>query len=293
MGIDHDVMLGGLGHCIKVMVDHPLTIMAFAKRLYITDIARLDSIVAVLVHERVGGLHVTLVVAHAGRSLVMHHELDTLGVRIRIQGVDVEVRIRCQEVEDVVLVAIGPFLPADVPALDQQGVETVRRSEIDILPHIGIVRGMAAVRRSRGIVEAVKLDGGGVRVIPAAGAGDHLPPYAHVFHGMDPADIVESARFVQVKDHAALELLHRRLSDLDGTPGRHAGSLQTPLPAFGVGRQERAQVLALGKQVHAGIIDQRGLVDVDVKPLRGLHLQRGLHSARAVERRAGIVLVGP
>ena len=216
----------------------------------------------------------------------MHHELDALGVRIGIQGVDVEIRIRSQEVKDIVLVAVGPLFPADVPALDQQGVETVRRSEIDVLAHVGIVGGMAAVRRGGGVVEAVKLDRRRLRVVPTARTSDHLPPYSHVLHRMDPADVVESAGFVQVKDYAALELLHGSLGDLDGAPGRHAGRLQTTLPAFGIGRQERAEVLALCQQVHAGIIDQCGFVDIDVEPLRGLHLQRSLHSARAVERRA-------
>ena len=286
VGVDHDVMLSGLGHGVEIVIDHPLAVVTFAKRLDITHIARLDGIVAVLVHQAVSRFHVTLVVAHAGRSLVMHHELDALGVRIGIQGVDVEIRIRGQEIEHIVLVAVCPLFPAYVPTLDQQRVESVRRGEIDVLAHIGVVGGMAAVRRGGGVVEAVKLDRRRLRVVPTARAGNHLPPYSHILHRMDPADIVESAGFIQVKDHAALELLHGSLGDLDGAPGRHAGRLQTTLPAFGIGRQERAEVLALGQQVHAGIIDQRSFMDVDVEPLRGLHLQRSLHSARAVERRA-------
>ena len=152
VGIDHNVMFGCLGHGIEIVVHEPLAVMVLAVRQYVADIAALDGIVAVLIHKVVGGLHVTLVVSHRRGAFVVHHQPDALGMGIFIEGSDVEVRIRGHEVEDIVLVAVCPVLPAYVPALDKQGVETVLGSEVYIGAHLFIVGAVTAVRLCGGIV---------------------------------------------------------------------------------------------------------------------------------------------
>ena len=56
-------------------------------------IAALHGIVAVTVHEVVGGLHVLFVVAHRAGGLVVHHQLDALAVGIVVERLDVEIGI--------------------------------------------------------------------------------------------------------------------------------------------------------------------------------------------------------
>ena len=62
--IHHNLMLGSLLHSVEVVVNHILTEVVLAEWLNITHIAALYSGVAVLIHKRVGLLHMALVVAN-------------------------------------------------------------------------------------------------------------------------------------------------------------------------------------------------------------------------------------
>ena len=73
VGIDHNVMLCGLGDAVLVVVDHILAVMMHAFRQNVAYISGLDGIVAVLLHKIVGSFQMTLVVARAGRGLVVHY----------------------------------------------------------------------------------------------------------------------------------------------------------------------------------------------------------------------------
>ena len=199
MGIDHDVMLGGLGHGVEIMVVHPLAVMMLAARDDVADITRLHGIVAVLVHKLVGLLHMALVIAHRRRGLVVHHQFYPFGMSILVQCIDVEVRIGRHEIEYIILAVAEPVLPADVPALDEQLVEAVLGCEVDVFADIRIVGGMQPVRFGLGIVHAVELDGGDIEgVRPGLVAGDHFPPYAHILDGLDPGGVGILAGFVEV-----------------------------------------------------------------------------------------------
>ena len=79
----------------------------------------------------------------------MHEEFHSLGMSILVQRLDVEIRIRGHEIEDVILVAVRPIFPADIPALDQHLVKAMLGSEVDVAAHIRIVRRMLAVRLGR------------------------------------------------------------------------------------------------------------------------------------------------
>ena len=80
---------------------------------------------------------------------MVHEKFHTLGMRILVQSLDVEIRIRSHEIEDVILVAVCPVFPADIPALYQNLVKAMFGSEVDVAAHIGIVRRMPAVRLGR------------------------------------------------------------------------------------------------------------------------------------------------
>ena len=78
VGIHHDFVLGGFGEGVEVVIAHPLAVVVLAAREYIAHVAALDRVVAILVHQAIGGLHVALVVAHRRRRLMMHHQAHPL-----------------------------------------------------------------------------------------------------------------------------------------------------------------------------------------------------------------------
>ncbi len=67
---------------------------------------------------------------------------------IIIESFDIEIGIRCQEIEHEILLLAEPVLPANVPALDQKLIHAIVGSKINIAAHIFVVRTMAAVRHS-------------------------------------------------------------------------------------------------------------------------------------------------
>ena len=141
------------------MVDHVLAVVIGAFRQYVAYVAGLHRVVAVLVHEAVRLLEVTLVVARAGRGLMMHNQPDALAVRVLVEGGDVEVRIWGEEVEDVVLVAVGPVFPAYVPAFHEDGVESVLGGEVYVFAYVLVVGGVPSVRLGGGVVGLAELYG--------------------------------------------------------------------------------------------------------------------------------------
>ena len=63
MGVDHHLVLCSLGHSIEIVVHHPLAVVVFAPREDIPDITALHGIIAVVVHQLVGLLHVPFIIA--------------------------------------------------------------------------------------------------------------------------------------------------------------------------------------------------------------------------------------
>ena len=146
VGVDHDMIVGRLLQRILVVVDHPLTVVVLAAGDDAAHVARLHGVVAVVAHEPIGPVEVTLVVAHRGRGLVVHDDLHPFVRRVAVQLLDVEIGIRGHEIEDVILRLAEPVLPAFVPALDQHGVEPVFGGEVDVLLHVFGRGSVAAVR---------------------------------------------------------------------------------------------------------------------------------------------------
>ena len=282
MGIDHDVVLRRLLEGEQVVVDQRLAVVMLAVRDDVAHVAALHGIVAVLVHELVSLLHVALVIDGGRGGFVVHHEADALGMGVLVQARKVEVGIRRDEVEDGVLLMAEPVLPAFVPALDQEGVEAVLRREVDVTAHVLVVRAVTAVRFRGGIVRLAQPHGRiVVRIGPFALAGDHLPPHAHVLDGMDPGDVLDGARLVEVEDQTGGQHVRGLFAHHHRAPRALAGRLQAALHALGVRGQPRAEhVPVRQKEVRRGIIHHLGLMDVDVKAVIGLHLQRGLDAVR-------------
>ena len=115
VGVDHDVMLGGLLHGIEIVVVHGLRVVMVAAGDDVSHVTGFHGVVAVIIHQLVGLLHPSLIVGDAGGSLVMHHELHALGVGIVVEILDVEVGIGRDEVEHIPFPAVGPVFPTHVP----------------------------------------------------------------------------------------------------------------------------------------------------------------------------------
>ena len=227
----------------------------------------------------------TLVVADAARSFVMHHKPESLGMGIGIESIDVEIRIRCHEIEDIVLAAVGPVLPADVPAFDQDCIKTVLRSEVDVLSDIVVVGAVPSVRFRLRIVDRTELDRRDIGVGPASGSSYHLPPDTHVLDRVDPADILDGTWLVEIEDKTAGKLLCGAAGHLDGSPWGIARGLHVALPALCVRGKEGTQSVGLpvDEKMHARIVHKGCLVDIHIIALVALHLEGCLDSAFAEE----------
>ena len=104
---------------------------------------------------------------------------------------------------------------------------------------------------------------------------DHLPPDTNVFHRLDPTGVFDFTGFVQVENQIGGEDIAGIIADHDGAPRRHAWCLKMSLVALGIGCEPRLKyhVLVVEIEVHARIVDQRSLVDVDVESVGCLHLE--------------------
>ena len=281
VGIHHDVVLGGFLDAVEVVVVHPLSVVVLAAGYDVAHVAALHRVVAVTVHQCVGGFQMALVVARRGGGLMVHQQANAFLVGIVVQPLQVEVGVGGLEVEHVVLRLAEPVFPTDVPAFYQHLVETVLGGKVDVAAHIGIVGTVMAVGLGLRVVQMVELHGGQfVGVRPLAHAVDHLPPYAYILHGLYPTGVLQLAGLVQIQYQVRGEQVAGIVAHHDGAPGQGAGGLQIAFVALGVGGQPRLkhQVLVVQVQVHARIVHKSGLMDIDIEAIGGLHLQRGLHT---------------
>ena len=263
------------------MVHQGLTVVGFSVRDDVSHITALDGIVAVLLHKLIGGLHPALIIGNGRRRLVVHNNTDTLLVGILVKGRQVVVRIRGDEVKDIILLTANPVFPAFVPAFHQNGVKAIGGGIVNVSAHVLVIGRMASVGRGLGIVGYAQPHGGIlIRIGPSLAAGNHLPPDAHILHGMDPTHILQGAGLIEIEDDAAGQGLLCAVHHHNGTPGRVAGRLHMGHPAFGVRGEPGAESHSGGIQVKAGhrIILHRGLVQVDVQAFVGLHLDGHLHA---------------
>ena len=160
MSVDHDLVLCGLIHDMLVMVHDGLAVMVLSLREDPAHIAGLDGIVTVFVHKTQGLLKMTFIIAHRRRCLMVHHESDTLGMGIVIESLDVKIRIRGHEIEYILLATADPFFPSFVPTFHKHLVEAMLRCEINIAADILICGSMLSVRGHLAVISHSKFDMG-------------------------------------------------------------------------------------------------------------------------------------
>ena len=208
--------------------------------LHVAGLDHADAVRGVQRHRRVELAFVVL--DRAGRFVVADEPHASLA-RVRGEQRQVEVGIRLGEAE-VLAVRDPVAVPALVPAFDQHAAEAVLRGEVDVALHVGVV----------GAVLLAAAPGGAVEV--------HLPPDADVLADVDPRGVGEPVRLVEVQLDARIRERHRRAADQHRAPRRDERAALAHQHAVGPGHQVRLERALRGAaQVHAGVIDQRGLVD--------------------------------
>ena len=276
-------MLCSLFDGIEVVVDHLLPKVILSHRHNIADITTLYGRISIVVHHLISLLHVALIVTHCRGSLVVHHQTHSFRVGILIQCHNIEVRIWGLEIEDILLLTTVIILPADVPALDQHLIKAMLGRKVDIAAHILVVGSVIGDRFNLRIVALAKFHTLEIiGVVPLALAEHQLPPNSDVLHRFNPRGILQSARLIEIESEFGCQDFASIIRHLNRAPRRVARSLHPALIAECIGRQMRGEDVGLGIefQVHTGIIDQRSLVDVDIKALICFELQRGLYTRR-------------
>ena len=224
---------------------------------------------------------------------MVHDELHAARLGIFVEFFDVEVGIGGDEVENIVLLVAEPVFPTFVPSLDKHGVESVFGGKVDVSLHVGGVGRVFGRSGEFGVVGFAEFHGAhGVGVGPLSASGDHVPPHANVFHGVNPRGVVDFGGFVEVERDAAGEDVGGFAPHDDGSPGRIGGRLQIALVAARIGGEvaHEGVVLLVVGEVHSGIVHTGGLVEVDIQAVVGAHLQRGLHGGGAGRRAGGVGL---
>ena len=94
---------------------------------------------------------------------------------------------------------VEPVFPADIPPFDEDSIEAVLGSEVDVLLDVLGVGSVLAVRLHLGVVGLADLHIGKViGVCPGALARDHLPPDSYILNRLDPVGGLVGAGLIEV-----------------------------------------------------------------------------------------------
>ncbi len=275
MGIDHDMVFGSLGDAIEIVVVDRLAIVMLTTWDDVADISTLDGVIAILVHQVVCSPEMSLVVLCRSRRLMMHHQFDTLGMGIVIEGFDIEVWVWRDKVKDIVLAVSVPVLPSLVPSFNEHFVEMVLSSKVYVFSYLSVVGAMTAVGLHFCIIGFTELYRRQVvGIVPSVVAGNHFPPHTAVFHGMDPRSVLDLARFVEIERELAGEHVTGIIADKHRAPRSLTRRLHIAFHAGGIRRKPalKDHILVIEVEVHGRIVHAGGLVNVDIQPVVCLHL---------------------
>ena len=146
MGIYTNLIIGGFGHCIEIVIVHPLSVMMFTTWDDITHITTLHCIISIVHHELISLVHMAFVITYGSRSFVVHHQLHTFAGSIGIQHLHIKIGIRSHKIEYIIFWLAEPVFPTFVPAFYQYLVESVLGCKVNIAFHIFVVGTVLAVR---------------------------------------------------------------------------------------------------------------------------------------------------
>ena len=278
MRVDRDLVPGRRLDDLEMMFDLPLAVVplhaGFARRIAgcddparvgnITGLDGFDAKPSIQPHRI---FELRLINGYVSARLVMTDQRHALALRIIGHRREVEIRGRLGKAEFVAM-AEPVSVPALVPAFDQNSAEPVFRGKIDIV--LGPL-GRGAVLRPLG---------------PAPVPADHAPPDPDIFHRLHPTDVPELVRLVQVEFEVVFDETRRRIRDPDRPPWRREGQIARDARSARRRRQGGAKLLPFSAlEPHARIVDQRGLVKGEMRPVVEAHGQRRVRRGDGVDRR--------
>ena len=174
-----------------------------------------------------------------------------------------------------------PVFPTFVPSLYQYLLQTILCSKVDIALHLFVGSTMSAIRLALAVVGYAKANRRQVvGIAPRLGAYNHVPPYATILSRVNPRSILNLARLVEVQSQLARQHVAGIVANKDSTPRSVERSLNEALTAYSIRSKPRleGQSLVVEVEVHSRIIQASSLVNVDIKSILSLHLQRSLHA---------------
>ncbi|KAG1468123.1 hypothetical protein G6F57_012721 [Rhizopus arrhizus] len=279
MRVHRQVPARGLLYHLQVVAGHELPVVPLAPQRAAARIAAVNLAVIAdvtgleLVHAQPRiqvqrGAQLVFVVLDGAAGFVVAEQVHALLQAVGRERLDIEVRRGTGEVE-VVTVANPVAIPAGIPAFHQHAAEAMRSSEVD---HLLRFRGGGRVLRA---------------ARPALVDQVHRPPHAQVLGRLYPAHIAQRIGFIEVEDQGRFDQPAGTGGDLQRAPRRGKGQGAAHLPTLGRGRKLRAQALALGAaQPHAGVVNQRRLMDRHVQAIAAAQGHRRIHQRHLTQRRA-------
>ena len=281
VGIDGDLVLSSFLDSVEVVVDHTLTVVVLTTWDDVAHVAALDGRVAIVDHELVRLIHMTLVVPDRARGLVVHDDLHSLALSVVTELSYIKVGIRSDEVEDAILAVTEPVFPADIPAFDQDGIEAVLSSEVDVFLDVLRIGSVLTIRAHLRVVRLTDLHIGKViGVGPRALTRDHFPPDPYIFNRLDPVGRLIGARLIEVVGELRGKDIARITADDSRTPRRVEGGFDVSTVALCIGGQldMEGHRLVIQIKVDRREVDECSFVEVDVYALIALEHQRGLYA---------------
>ena len=258
MGIHHNLMLGGFGQCIKIMIDHPLSVMMFPTRYNISHISTLHGIIAMIVHKLICFLHVPFIITNRARGLMMHNHFHSLRFGVLLYFFYIEIGIRCDKIEYIVFRLTYPIFPPDVPTFHQHSVKSMFCGKIDIFFYMLGISGMTSIRRQTRIIDQIEFHMRQIGISPSTFPGYHFPPYTYIFRRFYPTRIFIDTRFIQIKGHFGCKNITRIVTNNNRAPRRFRRSLHISLIPQCIGCKVRLEYHIFVVQIerHTRIIDQ-------------------------------------
>ena len=242
--------------------------MMFSAWNDITHITAFNRVISIVYHELVSFIQVTFVVANRCRSLMVHHHFNSFACSITMDFLYVEIRICSQEVKYIVFAVAEPVFPSFIPTFYQHCIKSVGCGKVDVTFHVSCIGRMFAVRFGFGVVCNAKFHAGQfICISPGTFSGNHVPPYAYIFHRFNPGGgVCNLTRFVQVEGDAGGENVTCIITDDDRTPRRVVRSLHVTFIPFCIRCQPGFEyhVFVVQIEVHTRIINQSGFVQIDV-----------------------------